>query len=146
MTSKSCFNDKAKVLWNLMKDNFMSENIAFNGQTKWLVTTLTLRYYPWNIKARLPKGVTPLRIHFLVPKTLNSTTNWLQLIVESSFPVILAHFFTTLPWVGMNKLWKLKLEPWLPPHDICFSCCSKNVGVMYLKLLVYIIIAISISN
>ena len=44
------------------------------------------------INPRLPKGVvtTPLRIIFQPAKTLNFTIKWVQLIVGSSFPVILA--------------------------------------------------------
>ena len=49
------------------------------------------------------KGVTPLplRIIFWPAKTLNFTIKWVQLIVESSFPVILAQKFLLLyPGVG----------------------------------------------
>ena len=46
---------------------------------------------------------TPLRIIFQPPKTLNFTIKWVQLIVGSSFPVILAQiFFLPYPGVGVG--------------------------------------------
>ena len=63
-----------------------------------------------------PRGVvtTPLRIILQPAKTLNFTIKWVQLIVGSSFPAILAQ--------GKGKLSKLGVGGWLPPCDIRF--CS----------------------
>ena len=58
-------------------------------------------YFLW-FNPRLPKGVPPpLKIIFRPAKTLNFTIKWVQLIVESSFPVILAQKFL-LPYTGVG--------------------------------------------
>ena len=46
-------------------------------------------------------GCTPLKIIFRPAKTLNFTIKWVQLIVGSSFPVILAQK-KLLPYAGVG--------------------------------------------
>ena len=59
--------------------------------------------YVVSINPRLPKGggYHPLRIISRPAKTLNFTIKWVQLIVGSSFPVILAQTIL-LPYPGVG--------------------------------------------
>ena len=77
-----------------MKNLFDEKNEVGFSIKSGAVIFLTLVYW---------RGVvtTPLRIIFLSAKTLNFTIKWVQLIVGSSFPVILAQKFL-LPYPGVR--------------------------------------------
>ena len=64
---------------------------------------LLLLPMPLFLNPRLPKGwlPPPFRITFRPAKTLNFTIKWVQLIVGSSFPVILAQK-NLLPYPGIG--------------------------------------------